>query len=640
MDKDGIQLRHVHVIDPDNQIKNGSGEAYMNKAYEGSEQNLDKKSDHKTDIDGEHDDDEFEGNACSNAVGFIQNIVADFYKEYGNIVWYTIYLLLLLAYFGYFIYCMYHLTDKDKITEEGSIRLIVITILLVAGISFKLLTTFIKLDFTSFEREFENFMGKYGFIIHICLIISAIGGNIAVIIIEVILKEVDNLISLIGVFCFVVVFYVTSHNPARVNWRPVFWGLEIQFYFALAIIKWPIGNDIFQWCGDRVTEFLAHTDAGAGFVFGNDTFRNHFFAMAVLPVIVFFSTAIAILYYLGVMQFIIKYIARGLAFALGTSPAESLNAAGNIFIGQSEAPLMIRPFLAKLTNSEIHAIMTGGFATIAGSVMAAYVLMGVPAKHLLSASVMSAPAALAMAKLSYPETKVSKALDKDVYQMESGKERNIVEAASNGACMSVKLVANIAVNLIAFISLLQFVNATLTWFGERAGLYAPDHELLTFQFICSYVFWPMSWVMGVHHTDCRVLGELIGIKTFINEFVAYNELSKYIDNRANLTWYEGLPAINSSYTGNWTRVGRDIHYLDFDHTLVGGTIEDRSMVIATYALCGFSNVGSIGIMLGALGAMAPTRKHDLTKVVVRAMICGNVACFLTACIAGLMYEPK
>ncbi|XP_052095831.1 solute carrier family 28 member 3-like isoform X2 [Mytilus californianus] len=640
MEKDGIQLRHVQVIDPDNQIKNGPSEGYMNNAFEGSEQNLDKKQVSNTDIDGEHDDEEFEGNACSNAVGFIQKIITDFYKEHIFIVWYTIYLVLLVAYFGYFIWCMYHLTVKDKITEEGSIRLIVITILLVIGISLTILSKFVKLDFTSFEQEFETLMGQYGFIIHICLIIAAIGGNIAVIVVEVILKEVDNLISLVGVFCFVVVFYVTSHNPARVNWRPVFWGLEIQFYFALAIIKWPVGNDIFQWCGDRVTEFLAHTDAGAGFVFGEDTFRNHFFAMAVLPVIVFFSTAIAILYYLGVMQFIIKYIARALAFALGTSPAESLNAAGNIFIGQSEAPLMIRPFLAKLTNSEIHAIMTGGFATIAGSVMAAYVLMGVPAKHLLSASVMSAPAALAMAKLSYPETKVSKAHNKDVYKIESGKERNIVEAASNGACMSVKLVANIAVNLIAFISLLQFVNATLTWFGERAGLYPPEHELLTFQFICSYVFWPMSWVMGVHHTDCRVLGELIGIKTFINEFVAYNELSKYIDNRANLTWYMGLPALNSSYTGNYTYVGRDIHYLDFNHTLVGGIIQDRSMVIATYALCGFSNVGSIGIMLGALGAMAPTRKQDLTKVVVRAMICGNVACFLTACLAGLMYESR
>lgn len=640
MEKDGIQLRRVQVIDPDNPLKNGSGEGYVNNAFKGSEQNLDQKQDSKTDIDGEHEDEEFEGNACSNAVGFIRKIISDLYKEYIHSVWYTIYLVLLLAYFGYFIRCMYHLTVKDKITEEGSIRLIVITILLVIGISLTILSKFVKLDFTRFELEFEKFMGRYGFIIHICFIILAIGGNIAVIVVEVILKEVDNLISLVGVFCFVVVFYVTSHNPARVNWRPVFWGLEIQFYFALAIIKWPVGNDIFQWCGDRVTEFLAHTDAGAGFVFGEKTFRNHFFAMAVLPVIVFFSTAIAILYYFGVMQFIIKYIARALAFALGTSPAESLNAAGNIFIGQSEAPLMIRPFLAKLTNSEIHAIMTGGFATIAGSVMAAYVLMGVPAKHLLSASVMSAPAALAMAKLSYPETKVSKAQNKDVYKMESVKERNIVEAASNGACKSVKLVANIAVNLIAFISLLQFVNATLTWFGERAGLYPPEHELVTFQFICSYLFWPISWVMGVHHTDCRVLGELIGIKTFFNEFVAYKELSKYIDNRANLTWYMGLPALNSSYTGNYTYVGRDINYLDFNHTLVGGIIQDRSMVIATYALCGFSNVSSIGIMLGALGAMAPTRKQDLTKVVVRAMICGNVACFLTACIAGLMYEPR
>ena len=606
----------------------------MNDAYEESEDTTNVPPDTKQNL---HEDDEFQGNACSNAVGEIQKAVGNFYKDNSDIVWYAIGIVLLLGYFGYFGWSMYSAAKRDLMGDEETVRLIVMTIVFVIGLSLSLLFRFTHPDFSFLEEQWDRFTNKYGLIVHVIFIIAAIAGNIAVLVSEVILKEVDNLISFSGIVIFVLVFYVTSHNPARVNWRPVFWGLEIQFYFALIILRWEFGNDMFQWCGDRVTEFLAHTDAGSQFLFGT-AYTNHFFAFAVLPVIIFFSTAIAILYYLGVMQFIIKYIARALAFALGTSPAESLNAAGNIFIGQSEAPLMIRPFLAKLTNSEIHAIMTGGFATIAGSVLAAYVRIGVSAKHLLSASVMSAPAALAMAKLSYPETKVSIAMGKDVYNMEKGKERNLIEAASNGAQQSIKLVANIGVNLIAFIALLHFINATLTWFGQRAGLEPPEYEYLTFQFICSYLFWPVAYVMGVHQADCRVVGELIGIKTFINEFVAYEVLSVYIDNEKNFTWYKGLAENGTSHTGEYFMNGRNIHYVDFNHTLVGGTLKDRSTVIATYALCGFSNVGSIGIMLGALGAMAPTRRQDLSKIVVRAMICGNVACFLTACISGLLYE--
>lgn len=352
----------------------------------------------------------------------------------------------------------------------------------------------------------------------------------------------------------------------------------------------------------------------------------------------FFSSFISVLYYLGVMQFLIRNIARFMAAVMGTSPAESLNAAGNIFIGQSEAPLLIRPFISKMTRSELHAICTGGFATIAGSVMAAYILYKVPANHLLSASVMSAPAALAMSKLFYPETRKSRT-GKEVYNLASGQERNIIEAASKGASQSISLIANIAVNLIAFIALIEFLNQTLIWFGNRIGLEKPGEEL-SFQFICSYVFYPVAFLMGVAEDDCFEVAKLIGDKTFINEFYAYTRLSVYIKNRENLTWYELLPTKNSSFTGDWHFSGNDIMYDDFNHTLVGGVLQDRSVVISTYALCGFSNISSIGIMLGALGAMAPRRQTALAQVVVRAMIAGNVACFMTACIAGLLYESK
>ncbi|XP_061179507.1 solute carrier family 28 member 3-like [Saccostrea echinata] len=425
----------------------------------------------------------------------------------------------------------------------------------------------------------------------------------------------------------------------NVNWRPVFWGTIIQFYFALAILQWSVGYEAFKWLGDRVTEFLAYTDKGAAFVFG-DKFQDHFFAFKVLPVTVFFSSFVSVCYYLGIMQFIIRNLSRFISNVMGTSPAESLNAAGNIFVGQSEAPLMIRPFLAKLTKSELHAVCTGGFATVAGSTMGGYIAYNVPANHLLSASVMSAPAALAMAKLFYPETRKTKT-GSEVYNIPSGQERNVIEAAAKGASQSIKLVANIAVNLVAFIALVEFLNQTLIWFGNRAGMEKP-HKELTFQLICSYIFYPLAFLMGVDTQNNNIfkVAELIGYKTFVNEFYAYGKLSVYIHNRENLTWYENLPKNDSTFTGRWHYSGDDIVYEDFDHILEKGLLTERSVVITTYALCGFANIASIGIMLGALGAMAPNQRSALAQVVVRAMIAGTVACFMTASIAGLLYVPE
>ncbi|KAH3721345.1 hypothetical protein DPMN_064267 [Dreissena polymorpha] len=453
------------------------------------------------------------------------------------------------------------------------------------------------------------------------------------VVVEVAMKRPDNLRSAAGVAAFILIFYVFSYRPAQVQFRPVFWGLALQFYFALLILRTTWGYKAFQWLGDRVSEFLEHTDAGSKFVFGAETYTMHYFAFKVLTVITFFSSIISMLYYLGAMQFVIRNIARFLAFCLGTSPTESLNAAANIFIGQSEAPLMIRPFIQAMTKSELHAVCTGGFATIAGSVMAAYINMGVPPNHLLSASVMSAPAALAMAKLFWPETKKSKTRAEDVYNVKKGTEHNIIEAASNGAAVSIKLIANIAVNLIAFIAILHFLDATLTWFGHRVNINDPP---LTFSLICSYVFYPIAWLLGSTIEDVFKVASLIGTKTFLNEFVAYTELSVYIKNKGTY----------DDYMGNATAANVTVHVsyknddliLDNSTTLVGGLLSDRSTVIATYALCGFSNLSSIGIMIGALGAMAPNRKGAITQVVVRAMIAGNVACFMTACIAGLLYD--
>ncbi|XP_072045726.1 solute carrier family 28 member 3-like [Amphiura filiformis] len=410
----------------------------------------------------------------------------------------------------------------------------------------------------------------------------------------------EQLISAAGLVGFVLFSYVFSKYPRHVKWRPVIWGMALQFIMGLFILRTKVGFSIFEFLGTLTQHFMQYTDKGARFVFG-DNYTDHFFAFKVLPVVIYFSSVIAVLYYLGVMQAIVKKIAWLMQHTMQTSASESLNAAGNIFVGQTEAPLMIRPYLGRMTRSELHAVMTGGFATIAGAVLGAYISFGISPSHLLSASVMSAPAALAISKLFYPETEESQTKTVDQMELPKGQERNIIEAASFGASTAVPLVLNIAANLVAFLALLALFNGILGYFGGLVG-----YPELSFEVICSYVFMPLAFMMGTDWDDCQIVAELIGTKTFINEFVAYQKLAEYIGNRE---------------TGE------------------GPTLSLRSEVIATYALCGFANVGSIGIQLGGLTPMAPERKGDLAAVSIRALISGTVACFMTACIAGVLYVP-
>lgn len=413
-------------------------------------------------------------------------------------------------------------------------------------------------------------------------------------------KQPERFISLAGLFANILFCWVFSKHRRKVRWRPVIWGLALQFVFGLLILRTSIGFRAFKGLGDQVSAFLEYTSAGASFVFG-ENYTEHFFAFKVLPIIIFFSSVISLCYYIGIMQLVIKKIAWLMQITMKTSGVESLNAAGNIFIGQTEAPLMVRPFLEHVTMSELHAIMTGGFATIAGSVLAAYIEFGVSASHLLSASVMSAPAALAISKLMYPETEIPETLNEADINLPKGTERNVIEAAAKGASTAIALVANIAANLIAFLAFLAFFNGVLSWIGSMVGL--PE---LSFEFICSYVLRPVAFLLGVKWDDCDVVAELLGIKTFLNEFVAYAKFSEYIKNR------------------ELERVGR--------------TISIRSEIITTYALCGFANFSSIGIQIGGMAPLAPSRRQDMATVAFRALVAGTIACFMTACIAGVLYD--
>lgn len=409
-------------------------------------------------------------------------------------------------------------------------------------------------------------------------------------------SSVRRFIPIGGMAIFVIFLWITSTSPKKVQWMTVTWGLLLQFGMGIVILRWPVGYTACKFLGDSVSQFLSYTDAGSKFVFGDPGYTLHPVAFGVLPVVIFFSAVVSVLYYLGIMQFFIRVIAAVLRFLMQTTPIESFATAAHIFIGQVESSVVLKPFLNDLTNSELHAVLTSGFATVAGTVIAAYIEFGVPAEHVISASFMSAPAALAVAKLAFPETKSTDFKISKEMELEVGKERNIMEAVSVGAMGAVKLVANVVVNLVAFVAILAFIDATLSYFGSRVG-----HPEVSFDFLCSYIFMPLAFIMGIPWSNCRVVGKLIGKKIVINEFLAFADLGGYIK---------------------------------------AGDIQGRSAVISTYILCGFGSIAAMGINLGALSAAEPRRRKDFAKLMLRAVVAGNIACFMTACVAGILYQDE
>ncbi|KAK6166946.1 hypothetical protein SNE40_023541 [Patella caerulea] len=505
--------------------------------------------------------------------------------------------LFCFLYLAYFITALIFGATKDCV---NTVPLICLTCIVLAFVVLHYIWTHFGEDVKvkCFRPCLESIENKKTKNVLKWLFVLIVIGSFLSVIISTVINQPSNLISVAGFVFFVILLFIFSEHRSQIKWRPILGGFTLQFMFAVFILKWDLGYKIFHFLGQQVQVFLSYTDVGSRMVFG-DKFMDHFFAMKVLPVVIFFSCFISVLYHLGIMQMIIGKIAFVMRLMLGTTAAESLCAAGNIFVGQTEAPILIRPFLEKMTKSELHAVMTGGFATIAGGVLAAYVSFGVPAEHLLCASVMNAPCALAVSKLLFPETEKSKISKKTHIDNQSSNYRNVLEAAAAGASASIGLVANIAANLIAFLALLAFVNAVLSWFGGFVCF--PD---LSFEWICSYVFMPVAFLMGVEWKDARIVGELIGIKTFLNEFVAYEQLSQFINTRRDCA--DGI------------------------------ILSPKSEIIATYALCGFANLSSIGIQLGGLTPMAPNRASDLASVVLKALFGGIVACLMTASIAGLL----
>jgi len=405
-----------------------------------------------------------------------------------------------------------------------------------------------------------------------------------------------RLMSLLGFFVMIGVAWLLSSHRWRVNRRIVVGGILLQFGLALLIMKTTWGYRVFEVIGNFFKTALNFVDRGSSVVFGPN--RTDFeFAFLVLPTIIFFSSLMTILYHLGIVQRVVKLFAQLMQSTLGTSGAETLSAAANVFVGQTEAPLVVRPYIASMTMSELNAMMVGGFATIAGGVMAAYVLMGIDPTHLVIASVISAPAALLIAKIMLPETETPKTLGSvDIEDDQS--YVNVVDAAAQGASQGLKLALNVGAMLIAFLALVAMFDYGIAWVGSWFGFTGEENWSLAM--ILGFLFYPFAWLMGIEGADCFHAGQLLGMKIAVTEFIAYGQLGK---------WMEPGSAVQLS---------------------------DRTVMIVTYALCGFANFGSIGIQIAGIGGIAPERRGDLAKLGVRAMIGGSLAAFMTACIAGVL----
>ena len=401
--------------------------------------------------------------------------------------------------------------------------------------------------------------------------------------------------GLFGIVALLGIAYLLSNNRKEIKPRTILWGIGLQLLFAIIILKIPFVKSQFSNIDGIFKKLISFSDAGSDFLFTSfiPDVGYHvamvYFAFRALPVIIFFSSLIAVTYHFGIIQYIVKWVAKVMELSMKTSGAETLSISANIFVGQTEAPILIRPFINNMTKSELMAVMTGGFATAAGSVLALYVLWlkSIPgiAGHLLAASIMSAPAALVMAKIIYPETEQSDTSGKIKVTINRQAE-NVMDALGQGATDGLKLAANVGAMLLAFVSMITMVNFLLVYFFS-----------INMQEMMGVIFQPLAWSMGVPWNEPNILGTLMGEKIVLTELIAYSNLSELILNEQ---------------------------------------ISERTAIIASYALCGFSNFGSIGIQLGGIGGMAPERRRDLSTIAFKAMIGGALASWLTATIAGFL----
>src|SRR5438876_1032165 len=403
----------------------------------------------------------------------------------------------------------------------------------------------------------------------------------------------SRLTGIFGLILILGIGIALSRNRRAISWRVVAWGVGLQLAFAVFVLRVPLGQTIFGWLGGVVTKILSFSYAGSEFVFG-EIGKQHsslgvVFAFQIMPAIIFVSALFAILYYLGIMQIVVKAFAVVMNKIMGASGAESLNVAASIFMGQTEAPLTIRPFLPRMTRSELMTVMTAGMAHVSGSIMAAYIAFGIEARHLLTAVIMTAPGTIMMAKIIEPETETPETLGGVKVEIPRT-DVNVVDAAARGTTDGLHLMLNVIAMLVSFIALVSLLNGAFGWVHGYVTWF-PE----SIQTVLGWIFRPIAWVMGVPWHDSGTIGSLLGERMVLNEFIAYKDLGQ-----------------------------------------LRGQLDPVSFTIATFALCGFANVSSVGIQIGGIGALAPDRKHDLARLGFRAMIAGTLANFLSATLAGML----
>ncbi|XP_070576304.1 solute carrier family 28 member 3-like [Ptychodera flava] len=547
---------------------------------------------YECDDDGEV---QYPNNYCSRGVRRIQSSMHTFLDEYNRPLKIGLNVTLLVLYSVYFSCAMYNSFEKARALLAMTVFVVVCFIYVYirdrfghavnAGIC-QPLSTF-------FDKHWNRVKWVTAIVILMLILVWIIIDTS---------KNPSNMMSFVGLVAILIFSFLFSKHPDKIRWRPVIWGLVLQVILALVILRTWWGFSAFRFLGEQMSAFVDYTEAGSRFVFG-ELWYHHAFAFKILPLVLFFGSIIAVLYHIGLIQIIIAKLAWLLQFTMHTSASESLATACAIFLSNSETQLMIGPYISVMSVSELHAVATAGYTTVSGSILGAGVSLGINASYMITASVMSAPAALAVSKIFYPEVEKSpSSTTSNTAKISLPKYSNVIDATVGGAMAAVPVAVYMGGTFLVVLALLDFMNAFLSWTGGMVG-----YPALSFEIICAWGFMPIAYLMGVDWEDCFVVGELIGMKIVTSVLVSYKKLAVILNNR---------------------KLGLE------------PTISPRSEVIVTYALSGFSHIAGIGMTMAAMIAIAPERSKDISAVVVRAMIAGNAANFLTASIAGILYEGE
>ncbi|XP_071089032.1 solute carrier family 28 member 3-like [Haliotis cracherodii] len=533
-------------------------------------------------------------------------------------------LSLLVLYVIYFVFSMV-LTFGD----EGSIRLLACTVFGAAILASKVVRRNIipRLDWTDRKWTFREklLIAKARRIARWLMYIATTAFIVVFLVLDVGMKQPRNLVSLGGLAFFIAVAFLFSNRPAKVNWHTVFWSVALQFLLALFILRTEVGSGSVLWMTDRVDSLLKNSRKGSVFMFGK-SYTDHNLIFGAMPRMFFINALVAVMFYIGAIQWFVNIVGRFLRWSLEITDRESLCVATNILIDFPTTGLAMKPYMELMSKSELFTVLVAGQASVSGSFIGVVSSFGISVSYLIPACVMSAPASIAISKLLYPESRAVS--NRNTYDVGNKKYTSIFEAASIGATSSLHVFGSVVVNLYVFYGLLSLINSTLGWFGDRVNV-----NDLTFEFLCSYIFLPLPAIMGADIQDCGNIGKLIGYKIMGSAALSYMQLSMMSDNRK--VFHDYMESTNG--TGTYRYIRDDLYLDGWNKTLQYGYISEKSEAISTYALCGLSNFVSIGISLAVFYTIVPTKQKFITKKIVSSMLSANVACFMTACFAGLLY---